>query len=232
MSLKKTTLLLSGLLAVAFTSCKDDEYVAPEPVPVGFVSFYNGSSGSQPFDILLDNQRINNQGFKYTDYSNYLNLVPGDRKIKITPINAVNALIDTTIKVQDKKAYSLFIASAQQKTTLLAVQDSILTPAAGKAVVRVVNLSPDAPAVDITTSGTSSQALSSGLAFKKITPFVELPAGTHSLQIKGNGEGAELLPKSEITLESGRAYTLIVRGTVAAPTGDAAALSAQLIKNY
>ncbi|WP_187263534.1 DUF4397 domain-containing protein [Pontibacter beigongshangensis] len=229
----RSALIFSSLLVSLFLSgCKDDERETPEPIPVSFVSFYNGSPAAQEFDYLLDESRINNRGIKYTDFSEYLQLRTGPRKFKVNPINSINAVIDTTFDFKENKAYSLFIAGVQPNISLVALKDSIHAPVTGKAVLRVINLSPDAPAVEISTTGNNSTAITASLGFKGITEYKEMAAGSHTLQIRGAGTEEVLLPNPSINLVSGRAYTLIIRGLAAAPAGNTYALDAQLILNY
>ncbi|MBF9253433.1 DUF4397 domain-containing protein [Pontibacter sp. 172403-2] len=231
-SLNKITLLLFSVAAISFTSCQDDEFVAPDPIPTSYVSFYHGSPDAPDLDIRLENQVINNQAFKYAAFSGYLTLTPGERNIKFTPVNAANVFIDSTLTFDEEKAYSLFAINRQQNMELLVIQDSIKTPATGKAGLRIIHLSPDAPAIDISTTGTTGTTLATNLGFKGHTEFLELAAGKYSLQAKEAGTGNVLLTAADLQLEEGKTYSLLVRGFATPPTGNTNGLSAQLIRNY
>ncbi|WP_347159751.1 DUF4397 domain-containing protein [Pontibacter chitinilyticus] len=230
--LNKFTLLLFSVAAISLTSCKDDDYVAPEPVPVTYVSFYQGSPDAPDLDIQLDNKVINNSGFKYAGYSGYLTLSPGEHQIKYTPVSGANAFVDSTLTFKEDKAYSLFTVNRQQNMELLVLQDSIITPASGKAALRIVNLSPDAPAVDVSTSGATATSLASAVNFKGATQFQELASGRYTLQIKAAGTNDVLLTATDVQLTEGKTYSLLIRGFATPPAGNTNGLTVQVINNY
>src|SRR5690606_6219069 len=99
------------------------------------------------------------------------------------------------------KAYSLFAINRLPEVEALLVVDSADSPASGKAMVRFVNLSPDAPAFDVTT-GESSAPLFESQSFKQATQFREIDAATYKFDVTAAGEqdalvsasGVEILP--------------------------------------
>jgi len=231
-SLGRLAFLLCGVLALALTGCMDSassDSTTPEPVP--FISFYHGSPDAPDFNILLDNVRLNNQAFKYANASNYLAVTAGSRKIQFTPVTASAAVLDTSLSFQQEKAYSLFVVNRLQEIEMLAVEDKIITPATGKAAVRLVHLSPDAPAVDVAV-GSAATPVFSALNFKQNTPFVEVAAGTSAFRVRGAGTEADLLPATNFTLDPGANYTLIVRGFQAPPAGNSNVLVLQIVRNF
>jgi len=207
-------------------------YVAPEPEPVAYVSFYHDSPDAPDLDIQLENQVINKQGFKYAAYSGYLTLAPGQHQIKFTPVSAANAFIDSTLTFKEEKVYSLFAINTKQDMELLAIQDSVKTPATGKANIRIIHLSPDAPAIDISTTGTTGTALANNLSFKGHTEFLELASDKHTIQAKAAGTNDLLLTATDLQLEAGKTYSLLIRGFKTPPTGNTNGFSAQLVTNY
>jgi hypothetical protein len=225
----KIALFLIGISTLSLTSCLDNKNEAPQPQPRSFVSFYHGSPDAPDLDILINTQRLNTQPFKYSDYSNYVSFNPGSVRVKFTPLNAQNAYIDTALTFQQDKVYSVFVVNQLAQIDVLVLNDSLVTPAAGKAGIRFVNLSPDAPAVDVATTGTSATDLFSNVAFKGSTDFKELTAGKHTIQIKSAGGGEVLLPVPNVDLAPGRIYTFAFRGFVNPPAGNTKTLSLQLL---
>jgi len=108
------------------------------------------------------------------------------------------------------------------------VTDNLSAPAAGKAHVRFVHLSPNAPAVNITlTDGT---IVFGNKAFKQASDFTPLDAGTYDLQVRDAATNTSVvLELNDITVTSGKIYTVWAKGFVGG-TG-AQALGAQLIVN-
>ena len=231
-SFSKLFIFLFSALAVSLTSCLDNnDMETPEPMPAAYVSLYHGAPNAPDLDIILDNQRINSQAFKYSTYSEYLNFKPGSRKIKFTPANAANAFVDTTVTFKENNVYSLFTINRLQEVDLLMVKDSIQAPGTGKAAIRVVHLSPDAPVIDVST-GTPETSIAANLNFKGHTMFMDVATGTQTVKIKKAGTSEVLLTVADFNLESGRSYSLIVRGFVTPPAGNTNVLSGQIIKNF
>lgn len=228
--LNKFALFVFGILTLSLSGCLDKDNETPEPQPRSFVSFYHGSPDAPDLDILIKSTRINNLPFKYSDYSNYVAFNPGSVNVKFTPVNSMSALIDTTLTFQQDKAYSLFVVDSLQQLDVLVVKDSLALPAAGKTRIRFVNLSPDAPAVDLATTGTSGATQFSNVAFRGVTEFQDLAAGTHSFQVKSTGSGTVLKSASNIELSAGRIYTFVIRGFVTPPAGNTKGLEVQMLQ--
>ncbi|MCC9136882.1 DUF4397 domain-containing protein [Pontibacter silvestris] len=221
------------MLSFSLTGCLDnDNDVDNEVTPSSIAFFYHGSPDAPDLDVLLDSKQLFSQSFKYTYHSNYVSITPGSHRIKFTPVNASNAYIDTAITFKENVAYSFFAVDSLESISFMAVEDSLALPSSGKANVRLINISPDAPAVDIVTTETNSSPLFTDLDFKNSTPFKEITSGKYTFKVKDTESGSELLSVSDITLQSGRIYTLILRGFSSPPSGNTNKLSLQIITNY
>lgn len=218
----------SMALLILLVACNPDEDdFVNEPVEVAYVSIYHAAPNAPAFDISVDGRIINQNAFEYTAYSGYLNFFTGNRDIKFRPMNADNALIDTTFNFQDGKAYSLFAINTSSDVEALLVVDSAATPGAGKAMVRFINLAPDAPAFDL-TAGTT--AIFTGNKFKDASQFAEIDAATYTFDVKSAGGTTEaLISASDVEILPGRFYTIITRGFVNPPTGNDHVLSVEIL---
>lgn len=228
----KIALFFIGILTFSLSSCSDkDNDVVPEPEPQSIVAFYHGSPDAPDLDILIKSLKINRDPFRYSDYSNYLAFIPGSVRVQFAPVNSASAVIDTTLTFKDDKIYSLFVVDKLQQIDLLVVQDSLVSPAAGKARLRFIHLSPDASAVDLelASTGTTPTNLFSNVAFKGVTEFQDIAAGTLTLQVKGAGSSNVLKSASNINLQAGRIYTFVFRGFVTPPANNTKGLDLQLL---
>ena len=81
----------------------------------------------------------------------------------------------------------------------------------GKAQVRVVHFSPDAPAVDIAPDG--AEALIPGLAFPDFAGYVALDEGEYDLEVRLAGEDTVALQLDPITLPGNAAATVFAIGS-------------------
>jgi hypothetical protein len=218
-------LLVSALIVVMASCFNDEDSNAVKPVPVAYVSFYHASPDAPGLNVLVDNRQISSGTLDYTDYSGYLNFYTGERNFKFNTFNADNSLIDTTYNFEEGKSYSLFVIDRLSSLETLIVKASVSGSAEGKALVRFVPLSPDAPALDIAIKGQSSP-LFSGKSFKQATPFIEIDAKAYSFVVSGNDAALET---NEIRLLPGRFYTILVRGFAQPPVGNQNGLSVEVL---
>ncbi len=217
----------SAILLFPLTGCLDNDNV--EPIPVAYVSIFNAAPDAPELDVLVDNKQIFSQPLDYADYSRYLNFYTGDRKLKINSFNANNVLVDTTVNFQPDKAYSVFIADDLADLSALVVEDSADTPETGKAMIRIIHLSPDAPAVDLEEADGTS--LFTNQTFKQASAFKEVDADTYNLKLNVGGNSSEAISIPDAEFRSRGIYSIIVRGFATPPTGNLNSLSVQIVNN-
>ena len=221
--------LFVGLFMISLTSCEDDAVGenGQEPVPVAYVSLYHASPAASPLDIIIDNTRLNQNPFEYTEYTGYLRFYTGEREFKFTPYNASNTLIEETVSLEDDMLYSVFVTGAQDDLQTVVVEDDIPEAESNNALVRVVHAAPDAPAIDLVAG--EGEALSfENIAYRSASDFMEIPAGDTSFELMATGEDEVLASVSNVNFREGRVYTIVVR----APSSDTNDLSVQIVPNF
>jgi hypothetical protein len=92
----------------------------------------------------------------------------------------------------------------------LVLVDNNSAPAAGKAHVRFVHASPDAPAVDIAVTG--GPVLFANVPFKGVGDYLPVDAGTYDLEARLAGTDTVALSVPGVTLEAGTVYTIFAMG--------------------
>ena len=226
---KMKWLPLAAIFVAPLAACTDEEGDTIEPVPTAFVSIYNASPDAPELDVTVDNRPIFSQPLRYTDYTRYLNFYTGDRELKISSFNANNALVDTTLNFQPDKAYSVFIADDVADLSAVVIEDDVDAPEAGKALVRMIQLSPDASAVDLVEEDGSS--LFANQTFKQASEFKAVDADTYKLKLNATGSSNQVLSIPDADFSAGGIYTIIVRGFATPPAGNANGLSVQIVSN-
>jgi len=223
--------MLAIALLPALSSCLNSND-APDPsTPASYASFYHGSPDAGGLDILLDGTKINSAALAYGNYTGYATFSPGVNKLRFTSTGSSTGLVDITPTFTEGRLYSIFIINTLSSLETLVVKDSSATlSSTGRAGVRLVHLSPDAPAVNIYTSGTDGKLLFGNREFKTATNFMEIDANVYSLDIKTT-DGTKLATVENITFSTGRFYTLVVRGFATPPTGNSNTLTLQSLVN-
>lgn len=213
------------------TGCLDDENNRIDPQPVAYVSFYHGSPTTSAISIEVDNRLYNTNTFDYSTYFDYWRFFTGKRSFSFKSVNAANSLLDTLVTFEADKAYSFFISEEESGLTPVITEDELKTPAGGKALIRLVNLSPDSPEIDLKI-GNGESALFETQAYQEVSDYEEIDEGRVDFHILSSSDKQEMVSAQGINIHEGRIYTLIVRGYADPATGSAHQLSVQLVRNY
>ena len=203
-SILGTTLLLASLLV--FTSCdKDDDKTYAN------VLVTHASPDAPAVDLLIDDVKINSAPLPYPANTGYLEAESGTRNIKVNVAGTTTTVINVNLPLEKDFNYSVFAIDSVSKISAIAFEDDLTSPAAGKAHVRFIHLSPNAPAVDVAVAS-SGDVVFGDVSFKEGTAFSPLDAGTYNLDVRVAGTGTVALVLPAITLEAGKIYTVFAKG--------------------
>jgi len=220
------SIFASAILAVSIftlSSCEDDEKITYANVLVT-----HASPDAPGVDLLIDDVKVNTQPLTYPNNTGYLDAETGTRNIKVNVAGTSTTVINGDLDLEVDKYYSVFAVDQVSEITALVLVDDLTMPAAGKAHVRFVHLSPDAPAVDVAVAS-SGAVVFSDIAFKESTVFTPLDAGTYNLDVRVAGTSTVALVLDPITLQAGKIYTVFAKGFLAGT--EAQALGAEIIVN-
>lgn len=229
--LKKTLMLgvLGTVLMFGLTSCSDDDDKTTPTgnTPTANVMAVHASPDAPAVDLYVDDA-LAGSDLAFPQNTGYLPVPSGNRNIKVNVAGSETTVIDADLTLTAGASYSVFAIDSVSKIAPLVTVDTLTTPAAGKAHVRFVHLSPDAPAVNVTlTDGT---IVFGNKAFKERTSFTPLDAGTYNLQVRDAAtNSAVVLALDNVTLTAGKIYTVFARGFASGLA--AQALGAQIIAN-
>ena len=212
--------LLASLISAAMFGCNsdNDDY--------SYLRIYHASPDAPGVDLLVDNT-VAGTNLTFPNNTGYLTVPSGTRNVKVNVTGTMTTVIEANVPFMQARNYSVFAVNSVSNIEPLLIEDDLTAPAQGKAHVRFIHLSPDAPAVDITlTDGT---VVFGNRAFKDFTAFTPLDAGTYDLQVRVAGTSTVALNLPGITVESGKIYTVFARGFLSG--SGTQALGAQIIVN-
>lgn len=190
------------------------------------VRVVHASPDAPAVDVLVnDAVAFSNAPFKgITDYAA---LNPATYNVKVVPTGATEPVVigaDLTLEARD---YTVVAVGRLADIEPLVLVDNNSAPAAGKAHVRFVHASPDAPAVDIAVKG--GPVLFSNIAFKGVGDYLPVDAGTYDLEVRLAGTDTVALSVPGVALNNGTVYTIFAMGLAggtpalqAVPSADAA----------
>lgn len=213
-------------MSLVIISCSDDDNPV-SPVDNAAMMVVHASPNAPAVDLLVDNN-VAGSGLAFPNNTAYLPVEAGTRNVKVNVAGTATTVINADLSLTADDSYTVFAVDSVSKISAVLLTDDLTSPATGKAHVRFVHLSPNAPAVNITlTNGT---IVFGNRSFKQATDFTPLDAGTYNLQVRDAAtNNSVVLNLPGISLTSGKIYTVFAKGFLGG-AGDQA-LGAQIIVN-
>jgi hypothetical protein len=167
-------------------------------------------------DIYADGTKVLSD-VSFRSVSKYLSVPAGTRTFKITAAGDPSTVaFEGDVTVEANMEYTIAATGELQSEDTafepLVLVDDTSEIGSETARIRVAHVSPDAPAVDITTAADGS-ALIDGAAFGDAAS-VEVPAGEYTLQIRGDTDSndGEIVDTYTVALNGGTVYTAFAGG--------------------
>jgi hypothetical protein len=219
--------LIAMVTALAVTGCGDDDDSNPmAPAAQARVMAVHASPDAPAVDLLVDNAVVGT-GLTFPNNTGYLSLGAGAHNVKVNVSGTSTTVINADVTVSAGSNYSVFACDSVSQISAIVLADDLTAPAAGKAHVRFVHLSPNAPAVDVAVAG--GPVVFANTAFKGFSAFTPVDAGTYNLEVRPAGTGTVVLALNGVALQAGKIYTVFARGFVGG--SGAQELGAQIIVN-
>ena len=182
-----------------------------------YVRVVHASPDAPPVDVYVDNEStLTNVSFGQV--SDYLAVDSGAHNITVTLAGNRSATVIEENVTLSPRSVSTIAASGEataNRTELRAEQftDDAFTPSANQSAIRVVHLSPDAPAVDVTV-GNGSVVLADNVSFRNASDYVTVPAGNYTAEIRPAtpGDDGPIVATVNVTLEGGKVYSAMAVG--------------------
>lgn len=153
------------------------------------------------------------QGAAFPGATSYATLDEGTYAVRVTASGAGcggAGVINADLPISAGQDVSVVAVNRLAQIEPLVLVDNNAAPAAGKAKVRFVHASPDAPTVDITlTDGTT---LFDNVSFKQSSGYLEVAAGSYDLQVRDETGTAVVLTLNGTALGAGNIYTVFAVG--------------------
>lgn len=178
------------------------------------VRVIHASPDAPAVDVFVDGQAaLTNVSF-YTA-SEYLELPAGAHKLAVAPAGQGEgaAVITANPTLEAGKAYTVAAVGLLANIQAQIYNDDLTAPASGKAHVRVIHASPDAPAVAVKVA--NGPTLIDSLAFPNASQYLPVDAGTYDLQVTPAGANDVVLDLAGTQLQAGTIYDVIAVGQLA-----------------
>jgi hypothetical protein len=203
--MKKIIFLVS--IAFFFVACEPSEIVDVK----GKIRLINASSNVGDINMFVDYEKVYATNVQYLNYSLFREYIATKHTLQIK--DAVgNLLIDTSITVEDKKAYTVFVYDSLANLKIKFVTETFLAPQGSACKLRFLNLSKDDEFVDVYKTGDSSiQFLN--FANGQHSEYLEFQSGFTEFDVSNSTNGNARYHYFGYALKPGYYYTMFLKGT-------------------
>ena len=205
--------------SIVFSGC-DEGITNSEPIyEYGRVGFIHAaaSTGEIDFTYLSLEQPIFEyifQGATYGGQYGYYSFVTGPRSFQVYLTNTNISVANVTLPLAVDEKYTIIAhdLDATINPELLTFPDTLALPADGKAFLRFIHVSADAPDLDVHDANDS--LLVSTLEHYQTSGYLELDAATYEFDIYFSDSLEPYTTLDPFTLISGNNYTVVLSGSV------------------
>jgi len=221
--MKIVNVFLLGLLFLSSCSKESDTQVPQPP----YVSVINTSPTLGTYLVYLNGTKMVSSGLPFGGVIPYRVTTAGDAVFKFTTESSSESVLSKTLQMSTDHAYSVFLVDKGAQMDALLVTDNVGTVSKEKAFIRFINLSPDAPAFDLTLA--AGDALATTKGYKGASEFIAMDPKAYTFNIRDSATGEVKAVLADQTLYVGRYYTVIARGLMNVGSDIQQPLSAQLM---
>ena len=190
-------------------ACPDDGRVDKETE----LRVLHMSYDAPAIDVLVTNDIIATN-LVYPESSGYMTVRPGNRLVTVVPTgDPENVVLQGRFKLDNRESHTLVAVDQLSQIDALFTKDD-RTIVEDKAKIRFIHASPDAPAVDIRTESAVGMPVFQNVAFKEISPYLEVDGGAYVFAVTPAGTETEVVTFNPVTLENGHIYTAVAFGTL------------------
>jgi hypothetical protein len=199
-----------AVLLLALAGCSsDDNVLAPLPSGNGSLEVVQASPDAPLFDVLVDNISVITR-LPFSGASNYMSVRAGTRDVKFNQAGTTTTTLGTMVGLESDQFYTLFVTDTVTAIGSLLIHDLLPAASDDSAYIRFVNLVPDAPAVDLTTS--DGTVLFSNVPFKGYSGFRGLVSLSGQLQVRLAGTSTVLFDSDLVGFAPLFNYTVWFKG--------------------
>lgn len=211
----RSMLLVAAALTAALAAGVMLAPQGAEAQATGRVRIMHASPDTPPVDIFVDGQKAVT-ALAFPNTTGYVALPAGGHNVKVfvSPSDGTGTpALQATLEIVAGKDITVLATGrvGDGSLALTLFEDDNRTPSGNNAHIRLIHASPDAPPVDVAVAGTDTNVFR-GVAFRNVSPYVPVPAGTYSLDVKVNETGATVLTIPNLQLQARTVYTAVAVG--------------------
>ncbi|MEJ5994868.1 DUF4397 domain-containing protein [Pedobacter sp. Du54] len=203
------------LAIVSLSSCKKEETTAPTGA---YIRFINASPTLGTFNVYFDDNKVSTAALPFGGTISFANYASGNHTVKYTTATNANAVLTKQISLTANKIHSVYLIDKEANLDLLVDVDDASLTSTTKAFVKFINLSPDAPALNLDIKGGANVVKDK--PYKTASPYLQVDPKTYDFDIKDSATGTVKTSLTGVEMAAGRFYTIISRGLLTPGVND------------
>lgn len=219
------------LAVVLLASCKKDkDEPGVEATGTATLTLVNASPFIGTYNIYIDKAKMNTSPLSSGGTVNYFDLPSGSRTLQVSSASSTDTLLTKAVSLANEKVYSFFLIGQSGQLDGITTND-VMTTVTDKASLRLANMCPDAPALDLVVEATDATiTLVTNQFYKTVSSFVALAPKTYNISVREKATGTVRATVSNVAVSGGKYYTVLVKGMIT-PANVEHPITAQLITN-
>lgn len=175
-----------------------------------YVRLLHASPNAPAVDVFANNITIA-RNLRYKEFTQYLPIFPGRYRVRVFPSGQhQRPVLETTVNIPPRSIFTGAVTGLLPDINLLPVPEPPMPTVLRRAYLRVVHLSPNAPAVDVVLpDGTK---VFRNVSYEEITDYRPVRKGTYTFEVRPAGTNKTVLTIRDVRLDSRRFYTIFVVG--------------------
>lgn len=174
------------------------------------VRFLHAVPEGEEVDIYINDVPFY-KGLEFTEFSPYVYVPQGNYTVTIyLEDTQENPIVNEKIDVNVNQLVTIAITGEIGDIKLLPIVEETEVVSGSNAKVRVVHLSPNAPAVNIDAD---NQELFANVKYRDVTPYMAIPAKEYTVNVE-EARTNRLMRQNQVTINPGRIYTFYAVGNI------------------
>ena len=212
--MKKIHFLFIVFASIILISCNKES----GPGEQAQIKFINASINSDSLEINADGVLLV-RNVKFTNASTYFFISAGTPTIRIASSATGTIYGAGNLNFLNNINYTIVAADSINKMKVSVIQDTVTTPATGKAGIRFLHVASNTLSADFFVSSTkidSSRSFNDQATSSRVNRFISIPANI-PVNIKAVNAGTlnNITVLNNITFLEGKLYTILLRGNAA-----------------
>ncbi|HLN00391.1 MAG TPA: DUF4397 domain-containing protein [Bryobacteraceae bacterium] len=180
------------------------------------VRFLNAAPGTTRYDLWFEDSKTYTS-VKYQRLTPYdeLPATRGEFRLRASGWDDTEPVATQTGRLDSGERYTVVaLRDAEGNMALELLADNLTPPSEGKAKVRVINAAPNFGEADVIRQN-DNKLLFKGVNVDTATHYEDVDASTTTLEVREKGRQRPALLISNVNLEAGKMYTIVMAGGTA-----------------